>query len=214
MHGPQTSVANEPVRLVNDHFSTSFWRTDASPSCQQPTMHHHQHKPLGSCQLFTNALDTRIFASACGKSNGEALAESVAACVFKLLNSCVIRLRNMSPAQTAQWRVADHLKGWSPTAMHSATVEGKTLFNRLVEDIVAKQEKRFKGTWRRATLQAFEALLWEPREEFSSSQAPSVEVEMLDDILLRAVTAFMQQNSSKSSLTAWLSVAGRATRVS
>ena len=52
-------------------------------------MHHHQRRPVCSCELFANALDTRIFIAARGKGNGEALAESLSACVFELLNSCV-----------------------------------------------------------------------------------------------------------------------------
>ena len=42
--------------------------------------------------------------------------------------------------------MADHFKGWSSTATHSTTVDGETLFNRLVENTVAEKEKLFNGT--------------------------------------------------------------------
>ena len=82
VHRLRNSVANEPVRVVKDHFQHLSGAPIFRRLVTQPTMHHHQHKPLCSCVLFTNALDTRIFSSSRGKSNGEVLAELLAACVF------------------------------------------------------------------------------------------------------------------------------------
>ena len=110
----------------------------------------------------------------------------------------------MSPEQTAMKRLPDNFKGCSSTATHSTSVDGKTLFNRLVEDIGETFQRHSGGLYSKSLKLAHGS----HAKEFSSSQAASVEAEILDDSLLRAVTTFMQQNSNKRLLTAWLSVAG------
>ena len=88
------------------------------------------------------------------------------------------RLRNMSPEQAATKCWADNLKGWSSTHTHCTTVDGKTLFNRLVEDKVAKQEKSFFGIRRGQYFKSLKLACGSHVKEFSSSQAASEEVEV------------------------------------
>ena len=118
--------------------------------------------PLCSCELFTNALDTRCF-QFCSRpratlKRSQSRSQS---CVFELLGSCVETgcgtCRQTRPPRSAWLRTS---KGGAPQPRTPRRVDGKTLFSRACRG----HRNVFNGTWERAALQVFLARVWEPRE--------------------------------------------------